>query len=662
MNTRTYPSLSLKKDKQKCQPVKQACSLPFKSRLRSHMDTYGWSRVSPTGNEKDCWQTIHKSGSEENNRRTAYIHIPFCGTLCTFCDFQRKPGTPAMAADYAKLVIKELDWYQDSRYVSQGGFEALYMGGGTPSLLPAEAMVELVNAARKVLGLSKSAEITIESTVHDLSEEKIHAIVQAGVTRISLGVQTFNTSMRRQLGRLSDKEAVCQIIEKARKAGIKTISADILYRLPGQEVKLFREDLDCAIELGLDGISLYPLIAMGGTPLEKGLKENKIRSLPNLRTELEQCQMARQYLIAAGYRQDTCTHYVKSGDRNLYADVRLDDGDCLPIGCSAGGYLGPLIIMNSMNKQMYQSQILINGGSGYMASLMLPSKSRLLRSVTGQLQRGFIDLQTIWQDESVSPQILEDKINDSIEMGLLEESGQRYILTDNGWNWCYNIAADFASISCSKEPAANIMMSFSQTESGRKHPASIQAGVKHKNTMYGFSMKDLSVLGVMCALVVVVQFAAAMLLHTAGIALIPGVMQFVMAFASCIILFIALRKVPRFGALSIMSAVYSMVTMLLSGSILMGLGLIIGGVLGDITARRLGGIQKKFPLIAALVIYRTSQTTFSRLYAFVTDMTQVQFIWYLVVLSVIASMAGAITGGLAGMKLSKKITSAGVMT
>jgi hypothetical protein len=206
-------------------------------------------------------------------------------------------------------------------------------------------------------------------------------------------------------------------------------------------------------------------------------------------------------------------------------------------------------------------------------------------------------------------------------------------------------------------------MSFAQTNGKKPHPHALKYGSKKQgHSMRGFSLKDISVLGVMTALVVVVQFIAAMVLHMTGIALIPGLMQFVMAFASCIILFVAIKKVPKAGALSIMTAVYSLVTMLMSGSILMGLGLVIGGVLGDLTAKWLGGIQRTVPLIAALVIYRTSQTTFSKLYAFITEMTQVQFVWYLVVLSIIASAVGAVAGGLAGIKLTAKISKAGVMT
>lgn len=633
--------------------------LHFPTRLRSHMDTYGFSRVNPAGNEKDYWQNIIKNGSSENNRRTVYIHIPFCSTLCTFCNFMRKAGTSAMAADYAKMVIKEMQYYKDSGYSQQGKFEALYFGGGTPSLLPADSIAEITETARQIFNLEKNTEFTIESTIHDLCPEKLKSMAQAGINRISLGVQTFNTDMRRKLGRISDKQQIYKIIQTARAEGIKTISADILYRLPGEDIKFVQEDIKVANELNIDGLSLYPLIAMEGTPLDKGLKNSSISALPDIYAELEQYKTAKSMLTDAGYIQNTSTHFVQPTDKNLYANIRLDDGDCLGIGSSAGGYLGALVIMNAMDKQMYNMQI-SSGKQGYMISILLPSKSRMLRSITGQLQRGFINLDSIWNDHSLDIQsAFQDKIDKYQDKGLLTKDGKSYKLTEDGWFWCYNIAADFANDG-RDDNLQNDSMPLMAT--GKKvHPHMIKYGGKNKPDSSGFSMKDISVLGVMTALVVVIQFSAAMLMHLTAVALIPGLMQFVMAFLSCIILFTALKKVPKTGALSIMSAVYSLVTMLLSGSIVMGFGLIIGGLFGDLAAKMLGGIKKTLPLIIALVIYRTTQTTFSKLYAFITEMTQIQFVWYLIVLSIIASAVGALAGSLAGIKLTAKISKAGVM-
>jgi len=624
----------------------------FKTRLRSHMDTYGWSSGSSAEEALAFWDNIHKVGSTERNRRTAYIHVPFCSTLCSFCNFQRKAGTPAAAAEYAKYVIEELKWYRNSAYITQGGFTSLYLGGGTPSLIPADALAELIEYARKILDLDADAEISLESTIHDLNEDKLKKLVDAGVNRISFGVQTFDTDARKRLGRLSDRQKVRDTIELARRTGIKTLSADILYRLPGQTTGKFLEDLKYADELGLDGLSLYPLIAMDHTPLKKALQDGRISALPDIEVEHSSCLRAREYLLWAGFKQDTCTHFTRGTDRNLYGNIRLDDGDCLPIGSGAGGYVGPLVVMNNMDRINYQKQI-TEGKSGYMAGSLLNEKARVLRSVSGQLQKGFVNPDTIrnyWQKDILEG--IRNRAEYYVNNRLLDADGRGYKLTDEGWFWAYNIAADFVSLGkaeSSRPAAQDYAEDFSEAEKILNKPK--------KN----FTLKQLSVIGVLTALVIVVQFITAIILHAIGVAAIPGVMYFATAFISSVILFVALRKVPKGGALSIIAGVYSILIMLITGSLFTGLGLLIGGLLGDAAAKITGGIQKTIPLIIALVIFRTSESAFRNLLAVVTSVTQVNWVWYLIALTIVASALGAAIGGFVGRSISGKLYKAGVM-
>jgi len=639
-----------------------AAQVPFETRLRSHMDTYGWSNGDSGRNADAYWESLHKSGSTEHNSRTAYIHVPFCSTLCSFCNFQRKVGTPAAAAEYAKVLIQELQWYRKSAYVAQGGFTSLYLGGGTPSLIPADELAQLIKYVRQTLWLNDQAEITMESTIHDLTSDKLKTLAEAGVNRISFGVQTFDTALRKRLGRLSDRQKVCDTIASARQAGIKTLSADILYRLPGQTPDEFIDDLKIAVGLGLDGVSIYPLIVMDGTPLKKALHERRSAELPDIEAEHSSYQSARDYLRSAGYRHDTCTHFALPTDRNLYSGARLDDGDCLPIGSGAGGYVGPLVVMNSMDRVAYQQQI-SQGKSGYMASSLLTPKARVIRSITGQLQKGFLFQELVWNDGDVNlKEIIHKRAEDYVHRKLLLPVDQGYRLTDEGWFWCYNIAADFANpdknASPQQEPKTEVSV---VSEANSLFPDQPDAQPKQRERKL-FSLKQLSVIGVLCALVIVVQFIAAIILHAVGIAAIPGAMYFATSLVSSVILFVALRKVPKAGALSIIAGVYSILIMLITGNLFMGAGLLLGGVLGDITAKVLGGIQKTVPLIAALVVYRTCETSLRNVFAVVTSVTQVHWVWYLIVLSVVASAIGALVGGFVGSSLSNKLLKAGVMS
>jgi hypothetical protein len=402
---------------------------------------------------------------------------------------------------------------------------------------------------------------------------------------------------------------------------------------------------------------------MDDTPLKKALHEGKIAALPNIEAEYASYRQARDYLRLAGYRQDTCTHFARTTDRNLYANVRLDNGDCLPIGSGAGGYVGALVVMNAMNRTAYQQQI-SQGKSGYMASSLLSPRARVLRAVTGQLQKGFLFPEKILNYETVNLKEAVNKLTENyVNHKLLQNDRQGCKLTDEGWFWCYNIAADFANLG--RDTSASLTSSNRKTVPADSNSQISVQNATQPNQQSGkkpyFSLKQLSVIGVLCALVIVVQFITVMVLHAVGIAAIPGVMYFATAFVSSIILFVALRKVPKAGALSIIAGVYSILIMLITGNLFMGLGLTIGGVMGDLTAKAAGGIGKTIPSIAALVVFRICESAFRNLFAVITSVTQVTWVWYLIGLTIVASAFGALVGGYVGKLFSGKLFKAGVM-
>ena len=428
------------------------------SRLRSHMDTYGWCPSSPSGQESPLLERLCRDGQYPLRRRVAYIHIPFCSRICTFCGFNRYFGSAAQGAEYTTLVFKEMENLAGWAYINQGGFEGLYVGGGTPSLLPADSLTRLFQHARYILRLDDDSEITMETTVHDLDEEKLDGIVKAGVNRISMGIQTFDIDLRHQLGRVSDFDAICRQIAAARKAGVKTLSADILYRLPGQTLAAFMQDIRTADALGFDGVSLYPLIVMKGTPLEKQLQSGQIPPLADLDVELEQYETARRYLLERGFEQSTSTHFVRNNDRNIYNLTRLADGDCLPLGCGAGGFFGPLVVMNAMDDKMYRGMIKQHQ-SAVMAAILIDEDAQSLRTLSGQVQRGFADLNPICRHNPGLRKKIKDKLDSYVTLGLIQGDRDHYTLTPKGYGWCYNIAADLSTLISSNASSTHTIKS-----------------------------------------------------------------------------------------------------------------------------------------------------------------------------------------------------------
>ena len=257
-------------------------------------------------------------------------------------------------------------------------------------------------------------------------------------------MQTFDTDKRLMLGRVSDHDTVCRKIETSLSAGVKAVSLDLLYRLPGQTVDDFLSDVKLAVSLGVDGLSIYPLIIMKNALLEKKLFSGEIASLPEIDIEIEQYTAAREYLLESGFIQSTSTHFSRGGDRNLYNTVRLDDGDCAAIGCGAGGFYGPLVVMNHVRPGVYASAI-EKTGSGFMAAVNLDRDMEFLRKISGQIQRCFIDMNSFNTDNELLHNFILNKIDEYAGLKLLEDHNGFYVLTDAGCVSCYNITEDIVS-------------------------------------------------------------------------------------------------------------------------------------------------------------------------------------------------------------------------
>ena len=178
----------------------------FAQRLKSHHELY--NIIKALAIERTDVNQYLKKVPGSPREAVIYIHIPFCRKICSFCTMIRVPG-PA-AGDYAGLVVKEIRRYQKLDYIRQLTFQAVYFGGGTPTTLSSRAIKEILTAVRKNFRLARDAEITFESTVSELTEDKIDTLQECGVNRISVGVQTFSDRGRQLLGRLGsgDRKSV----------------------------------------------------------------------------------------------------------------------------------------------------------------------------------------------------------------------------------------------------------------------------------------------------------------------------------------------------------------------------------------------------------------------------------------------------------------------
>jgi oxygen-independent coproporphyrinogen-3 oxidase len=196
-----------------------------------------------------------------------YIHIPFCVSLCPYCDFVVYAGAaargPAARVDaFVAALLAELDLRADrldSAFPERAPLETVYLGGGTPTLLSADVVGAVLERVRARFEIATGAEVTIESNPGPDERGDMAALRDAGVTRLSLGAQSFDPALLRGLGRRHRPEDIAASVEEARTAGVASVSVDLLYDVPGQDLDAWGATLEAALDLGVDHVSAYAL-------------------------------------------------------------------------------------------------------------------------------------------------------------------------------------------------------------------------------------------------------------------------------------------------------------------------------------------------------------------------------------------------------------------
>jgi oxygen-independent coproporphyrinogen-3 oxidase len=202
-----------------------------------------------------------------------YLHVPFCETKCSYCDFYSITSVTTEAiAGWIRAVITEARIGEFS-----GVFKTLYFGGGTPSLLSEAALVEVVTKLRGIFGFENLVETTIEVNPEDVTRDKLKTFKELGFNRISLGVQSFRDEELKFLGRRHDSETSRRALDMIREAGFKNLSLDLIHSLPGQSLSDWEYSLKRAVGFKPDHISCYQLTIKEGTRFGKLLSSGKLR-------------------------------------------------------------------------------------------------------------------------------------------------------------------------------------------------------------------------------------------------------------------------------------------------------------------------------------------------------------------------------------------------
>ncbi len=242
--------------------------------------------------------------------RHLYIHVPFCARRCSYCDFSIAVRPVVPVDEYVAAVARELDL----RYPAGGRWEldTLYFGGGTPSKLGGAGMARLLDAVRQRTELVPEAEVTLEANPEDVSTDAARTWRGAGVTRLSLGAQSFDPRVLAWMHRTHDVEAISRAVDAARAAGFADLSLDLIFALPDSLDRDWARDLHSAVALAPEHLSLYGLTVEPATPVARWRDRGTMQEAPEARYERE-FLFAHETLAAAGFAHYEVSNYARPG-------------------------------------------------------------------------------------------------------------------------------------------------------------------------------------------------------------------------------------------------------------------------------------------------------------------------------------------------------------
>lgn len=268
-----------------------------------------------------------------------YVHIPFCSSICNYCNFNRGLYDEALKARYIAALLKQVG-HGTSPFPSgpplprREGVDTIFFGGGTPSLLDPEDVGGIIQAIRDEFAVHPDSEVTLETNPETVDRAKLERFRAAGVNRLSFGVQSFHDEELRRLGRIHTADRARQAVREARAAAFDNVSLDLMMWLPGQSVASWLENVDALIDAGPDHASLYLLELYPNAPL----KEEMARAGWSLAPDEDAAEMyliAMERLERAGLRQYEISNVARPGRESRHNLKYWTDGQWIGFGCGA---------------------------------------------------------------------------------------------------------------------------------------------------------------------------------------------------------------------------------------------------------------------------------------------------------------------------------------
>lgn len=286
-----------------------------------------------------------------------YVHIPFCDHKCIYCDFY-SIITKDNIKPFLSSIKKEISNYSD-KYRADRSFFSIFFGGGTPSLMEPEYIGEIITELKDKFIITPDAEITLETNPGTVKMEKLEAFRNAGINRISIGIQSFDDKDLSFLTRIHNKQTAVDTVNNAKDAGFNNISVDLIFNLPEQTKEKWLKNLQEAVKLPVRHISAYSLILERGTILNKLVLDGKV-TIQDDDYDAELYQATIDFLKSEGFIQYEVSNFAKPGFESRHNNAYWRYNDYLSFGPSAHSFMNGKRWWNYSSLKRYINEVAQN--------------------------------------------------------------------------------------------------------------------------------------------------------------------------------------------------------------------------------------------------------------------------------------------------------------
>ncbi len=392
---------------------------------------------------KEQTQEVLKNvlNQERNNRTAAYIHVPFCETHCLYCGFYNQPYRKEQSRIYTDVLIQEIKLWENTTAFKTKPINALYFGGGTPTALEVEDISRLLTYIRNTFPLANDCEITMEGRISNMTRDKVEAYLQGGVNRFSLGVQSFNTDLRRSMGRRSDRDTIIERINMIKEYNQAAVVLDLIYGFPNQTMDIWEDDIKLAQSLEIDGFDCYQLNVFPNTPLGKRIADGSMNPALNVKEKTELFIKSVELMQKALYTRISVNHWQRTTrERNIYNRLARGYASCLSFGAGAGGNINGYSYMILRDYQGYLAAV--KNGVKPIMGISIPGENySMYKEISEYFETGYLDLAYLENKYNLPlTDICSRLLSQWENAGVIKYENNKIILTLAGQFWFVNLS------------------------------------------------------------------------------------------------------------------------------------------------------------------------------------------------------------------------------